>query len=106
MGAYVVCSLLAIGLTFLLLEIRANRMLTMHARHEAERAREEADAVRKQLEQPEKHLHEAIGWFEKALRINPDQPVRRLKSEPKKADQIPLDLDDRLWPLRRISQPR
>ena len=89
--AYFVCSLLAIGLMFVLLEIGANRMLAMHERHQAERAKQEADAARKQIEQSEKRLQE---------------PVKRLKSEVKKADQIPLDLDDRLWPLRRVSQPR
>jgi capsule polysaccharide export protein KpsE/RkpR len=96
--SFIVAGVAAVGIVVLMAENYRN---VMNARQKAELARQQAeramqDAIEAQerarqgADEAEKHLHESI---------------LRLKSQPNKANEIPLELYDGLWPLRPISQP-
>jgi hypothetical protein len=100
---FVVAGMLAIGLVVLMAE---NHRKVMNAMQEAELARQQArqqpEAARQKVE-PEgvgveralQNTHEALKHFQE-----------RIKSQPKKADDIPLNLNDVLWPRHLLQQHR
>jgi type VI protein secretion system component VasK len=94
--SFVVAGLLAVGLVASMAE---NYRKVMNARQQAELARQQAEQARQAAEGALKQAQDAA---EQAIQ----RGAKSLVNRPKKASEIPLDLDDRLWPLRRIDVPR
>jgi type VI protein secretion system component VasK len=88
-GSFTLAGLLAIGLVVSMAE---NYRQVTNARQRAELARQ----------QTERALEETIHRWEDVK--DHQERMRRLESKPKKANDIPLDLNDALWPLRHIPQ--
>jgi type VI protein secretion system component VasK len=91
-GSFVVAGLLAIGLVAL---IAGDYRRVMDARRQLELARQQVEHARQAVEAARAQrmfhdAHEAVKSFR--------EPIRSLKSQPKKADDIPLNLNDVLWP--------
>jgi hypothetical protein len=100
--SFLVAGLLALGVVVLMSEhyrrvVDAQQEAEL-LRQQAEQARQRAELAREQAELTREQADRALDDAIKRVQVR----MRRLESKPKKANEIPLDLNDVLWPLRRI----